>query len=146
MVWQQNYGATAPAREEIEGLSGRVVVEFGTLLDQMDKKNYQGAALGWSGRPDPDQNIYDFFVTDGAQNDSAFANPKVDALLLDARKLSDPAKRKADYDQAMQILHDEVPYVFLYHPNNLFGMSSKVSGYTYVPDGIIRTIAMDKQQ
>ena len=120
-------------------------VEFGTLLDQMDKKNYQAAALGWSGRPDPDQNIYDFFVTDGAQNDSNFANPKVDDLLKNARTLSDPAKRKADYDQAMQILHDEVPYVFLYHPNNVFGMTNKITGYAYVPDGIIRTVAMAKQ-
>jgi peptide/nickel transport system substrate-binding protein len=121
-------------------------VEFGTLLDQMDKGNFQAAALGWSGRPDPDQNIYDFFVTKGAQNDSGFSNPKVDELLQAARTENDPAKRKADYDQAMQILHDEVPFAFLYHQNNVFGMSSKISGYTYVPDGIIRTVAMDKKQ
>jgi peptide/nickel transport system substrate-binding protein len=121
-------------------------VEFGTLLDQMDNKNYQAAALGWSGRPDPDQNIYDFFVTDGAQNDSAFANPKVDELLKDARTQNDAAKRKADYDQAMQLLHDEVPYVFLYHANNVFGMTNKISGFTYVPDGIIRTVNLDKKQ
>ncbi len=121
-------------------------VEFGTLLDQMDKGNFQAAALGWSGRPDPDQNIYDFFVTKGAQNDSGFSNPKVDELLQAARTENDAAKRKADYDQALQILHDEVPFTFLYHQNNVFGMSSKISGYTYVPDGIIRTVAMDKKQ
>jgi peptide/nickel transport system substrate-binding protein len=120
-------------------------VEFGTLLEQMDNDNYQAAFLGWSGRPDPDQNIYDFFVTDGAQNDSNFSNPQVDELLGAARKESDPAKRKASYDQVMQILHDEVPYVFLYHTNVVLGMSSKISGYTFVPDGIIRTIAFDKQ-
>src|SRR5207244_5947384 len=56
-------------------------VEFGTLLDQLQKGNYQAAALGWSGRPDPDQNIYDFFVTGGAQNDSGLSNPKEDELL-----------------------------------------------------------------
>jgi peptide/nickel transport system substrate-binding protein len=120
-------------------------VEFGTLLDQLMKGNYQAAALGWSGRPDPDQNIYDFFVTGGAQNDAGFSNPKVDDLLKTARKEGDPAKRKAAYDEVMKILHDEEPYIFLYHQNNLFGMSSKVSGFTYVPDGIIRTIALDKK-
>jgi len=120
-------------------------VEFGTLLDQMDKGNYQAAALGWSGRPDPDQNIYDFFTTKGAQNDAGYSNPKVDELLQDARKAGDDAKRKADYDQALQILHDEVPYIFLYHQNNVFGASAKLSGFTYVPDGIIRAIAMDKK-
>jgi peptide/nickel transport system substrate-binding protein len=121
-------------------------VEFGTLLDQMDKGNYQAAALGWSGRPDPDQNIYDFFVTDGAQNDSAFSDPQVDQLLKAARQESDPAKRKASYDQVMQTLHDQVPFVFLYHANVVLGMSSKLTGYTFVPDGIIRTVAFDKQQ
>ena len=121
-------------------------VEFGTLLDQMDKGNFQAAALGWSGRPDPDQNIYDFFVTDGAQNDSGYSNPKVDELLKAARQENDVAKRKADYDQVMQILNDDVPYVFLYHQNNVFGMSSKLSGFTYVPDGIIRTVALEKKQ
>ena len=30
MVWQQSYAAAAPAREEIDGSSGPVVVEFGT--------------------------------------------------------------------------------------------------------------------
>jgi len=121
-------------------------VEFGTLLDQLMKGNYQAAALGWSGRPDPDQNIYDFFVTGGAQNDAGFSNPKVDELLKTARKEGDPAKRKAAYDEVMQILHDEEPYIFLYHQNNLFGMSAKISGFTYVPDGIIRTIGLDKKQ
>ncbi|MFL5804402.1 MAG: ABC transporter substrate-binding protein [Roseiflexaceae bacterium] len=121
-------------------------VEFGTLLDQMTKGNYQAAFLGWSGRPDPDQNIYDFFVTGGAQNNSAFSNPQVDEQLKAARQESDPAKRKASYDQVMQTLHDQVPYVFLYHANVVLGMSSKISGYTFVPDGIIRTVAFDKQQ
>jgi peptide/nickel transport system substrate-binding protein len=120
-------------------------VECGALLDQLQKGNYQAAALGWSGRPDPDQNIYDFFVTGGAQNDSGFANPQVDELLQDARKQGDAAKRKADYDQVMQILHDETPYVFLYHQNVVLGMSSKVSGYTFVPDGLIRAIALEKK-
>ena len=49
------------------------------------------------------------------------------------------------YDQVMQILHDENPYVFLYHQNVVLGMSSKVAGYTFVPDGIIRAITLEKK-
>ena len=52
---------------------------------------------------------------------------------------------KAAYDQVMQILHDEVPYVYLYHTNNVFAMRANVSGFTYVPDGIIRAANMSKQ-
>ena len=56
-------------------------------------------------------------MTKGAQNNSGFSNPKVDELLQAARTENDSAKRKADYDQALQILHDEVPFAFLYHQN-----------------------------
>jgi peptide/nickel transport system substrate-binding protein len=119
-------------------------LEFGTLLEQSDKGDYQASALGWSGRPDPDQNIYDFMVSDGSNNDSQFSNPTVDEQLNLARTESDEAKRKAAYDQVMQILHDEVPYVYLYHTNNVFAMRSTVSGFTYVPDGIIRAANMSK--
>ncbi len=45
----------------------------------------------------------------------------------------------------MQIIHDDAPYVFIFHPNNLLGMRANVTGFTYVPDGIIRTVNMSKQ-
>jgi peptide/nickel transport system substrate-binding protein len=37
-------------------------VEFGALLNNEVSGNFQALALGWSGRPDPDQNFYDFVV------------------------------------------------------------------------------------
>jgi peptide/nickel transport system substrate-binding protein len=120
-------------------------VEFGTLLEQSQSGNYQAVQLGWSGRPDPDQNIYDFIVTGGKNNDSRYSNPQVDDLLRKARAESDQGKRKELYDQVMQALHDDVPYVYLYHQNNLFGMTNNITGFTYVPDGIIRTAPLNKQ-
>lgn len=121
-------------------------VEFGTLLEQGEKGQFQALQLGWSGRPDPDLNIYDFIVTGGANNDARYSNPTVDEQLNLARKESDEAKRKAAYDKVMQVLHEEVPYVYIYHQNNVFGMTSKITGFQYVPDGIIRTVGMNKQQ
>jgi peptide/nickel transport system substrate-binding protein len=120
-------------------------VEFGTLLEQSDTGNFQAIQLGWSGRPDPDQNIYDFLFTGAANNNSQFSNPTVDELLQQARVESDEAKRKQLYDQVMEIEHEEVPYVYLYHQNNVFGMRSNITGFTYVPDGIIRTRTLSKQ-
>ena len=80
--------------------------------------------------------------TGGANNSSQFSNPTVDAQLKVARAESDEAKRKAAYDQVMQVLNDEVPYVYLYHSNNVFAMSAQITGYTYVADGIIRAANM----
>ncbi len=120
-------------------------LEFGTLLDKGEKGEFQALALGWSGRVDPDQNIYDFIVTGGRNNDAKYSNKKVDELLNQARQESDHAKRKALYDQVMAVLHEEVPYVYIYHPNNVFGLSSSVTGFVYVPDGIIRTVRLGKK-
>ncbi len=42
---------------------------FATLLDDSASHNYQAALLGWSGRPDPDGNMYAWFHTGGGFND-----------------------------------------------------------------------------
>lgn len=120
-------------------------VEYGTLLEQSEKGNMEASALGWSGRPDPDQNIYDFYVTDGSQNDSRISNANIDKLLKSARTESEESKRKALYDQIMNALHEEAPYVYFYHEHNVFGVSKSVDGYKYVPDGLIRPVNMSKK-
>jgi peptide/nickel transport system substrate-binding protein len=119
--------------------------DFATLLCDGGKHNFQAMDLGWSGRPDPDQNIYDFFVTGSKNNYEAYSNPKVDSLLAKARKTLKAKKRKPLYDQVMDILHKDVPYVFTYHGNNVFAYSSKLTGFKYVPDGIIRAYTITKK-
>lgn len=120
-------------------------VEFGTMLDNGAKHKFQALQLGWSGRPDPDQSFFDFVVTDQPNNYAAVSNPELDKLAKQARIELDPAKRKALYDQAMEIVHDESEYVYIYHDFNRFGVSKKVTGFEYVPDGIIHTQKLDKK-
>jgi peptide/nickel transport system substrate-binding protein len=120
------------------------MIEFGTLLDQAIKGDFQAAALGWSGRPDPDQNIYDDVFTGASLNYSRYSNPEVDKLVSDARRELDPEKRKAIYDEVMDILTDELPYIFTYHENNVICHSNNVHGFSYVSDGLIRTVGMWK--
>jgi peptide/nickel transport system substrate-binding protein len=119
-------------------------VDFGTLIDQAIKGNHESVFINWSGRLDPDLNIYDFAVTGGSGNRSQFSNPEVDKLLNAARTEGDQAKRKAFYDNVMKIVHDDIYYVFMYHTNNVFGISKGAQGFNYVPDGIIRTAEISK--
>jgi peptide/nickel transport system substrate-binding protein len=48
----------------------------------------------------------------------------------------------------MEILHEDVPYVYLYHSNTTtdFAMQSNVQGFTAYPDGILRLANVSKQQ
>lgn len=120
-------------------------IEFGTLLDQAKKANFEAVALGWSGRPDPDQNIYDDVVTSASLNYAGYSNPQVDKLMKDARIELDPAKRTAIYNDAMKIVNDELPYIYFYFENNVLGLTNKVKNFEYVSDGLIRTAKMSKE-
>jgi peptide/nickel transport system substrate-binding protein len=120
-------------------------VEFGTMIEQAETGNMQAVALGWSGRPDPDLNIYDFLASTGSQNYSHYSNPQVDRLLSDARREMDQSKRKAIYDRIMKIVHEDVPYVYLYNEHDVFGLSKNVQGFQYIPDGLIRTAELSKK-
>lgn len=119
-------------------------LEFGTLLDQTTKGNFETSALGWSGRPDPDQNIYDDVITKGSMNYGGYSNPQIDQLMKAARTEQDPVKRKTIYDQAMTILSVDLPYIYFYHENNVFGLSNHVKGFVPISDGLIRTVSMYK--
>ena len=109
-----------------------------TMLQNGRKGDFEAYFTFWSGRPDPDGNIFTFVTCNGAQNDSKYCNQEVDALLLKARHVADPAERKKLYDQATEILLRDMPRIHLWHRRVFTGLSGKVQGFTPYPDGIIR--------
>jgi peptide/nickel transport system substrate-binding protein len=116
------------------------IVEFGTLLDQTDHLQHQAALLGWSGRPDPDFDIYPFVTQSGigSFNEAGYTNPRLQTLLDAARLLNDMTQRRRAYRDATQILAEDMPYVWLYFPKEYKLVSNKLHGYVHVPDGMMR--------
>jgi peptide/nickel transport system substrate-binding protein len=112
--------------------------EFVASLNKADAGNYDTFAIGWSGRVDPDGNIYGFVATDGTLNESGFSNNRLDYVLRGARKSVTDKARTTLYSVAMQIIHDERPLLYLYHPVNYYGVSNKVTGVAVYGDGMIR--------
>lgn len=112
--------------------------EYAAMLADSAKGNFQVDMRGWSGRVDPDGNIYSFVTCKGTLNDSKYCNPKVDELLKKARTVSDQAKRKAIYDEAQTILQDELPSMYIYYQPWPFVVHKKVQGFDPYPDGMIR--------
>ena len=113
-------------------------MEFASLLSDQTAGNYQGSQVGWSGRVDPDGNIHQFMTCEGGINDSKFCDEKVDALLDEARTGDDIEARKASYDAAREILAEERPIIYLYHPTWIWALRDEVSGFVPYPDGMIR--------
>ena len=113
-------------------------VEFGTLLDRADKQDYDALMLGWSGRPDPDGNIYDFFVTGGSNNQAGYSNKTVDSLLGKARAQSVMSARATTYNVALSTIISDTPYTWVYFQRNLVASVNGMTGLKPIPDGILR--------
>ncbi|SDU31935.1 ABC transporter substrate-binding protein [Stappia sp. ES.058] len=113
-------------------------MEFASLLADQSAGNYQGSQVGWSGRVDPDGNIHQFMTCKGGINDSKYCNPEVDRLLNAARTSNDLAERKKSYDAARDILANDMPIIYLYHPTWIWALDGKIEGFTPYPDGMIR--------
>ncbi|TCC32808.1 ABC transporter substrate-binding protein [Kribbella speibonae] len=114
-------------------------VEYAALLDQQDRGDFELLQLGWSGRVDPDANIYNFVGTTGSQNVSGYSNPALDKLLTDARQSTDQAQRVKLYGEVTTLLQQDDPIIYMYRQRNLTGVSKKLLGIQVYPDGVIRT-------
>ncbi|SDE02161.1 peptide/nickel transport system substrate-binding protein [Paracoccus isoporae] len=112
--------------------------EFATMLSDQAAGDFQASQVGWSGRIDPDGNIYGFVTTGGGFNDGKYANEEVDRILAEARTVSDLEERKELYHQANQILMEDLPLFYLYNDAWLYGVSNDVEGFSPSPDGMIR--------
>jgi peptide/nickel transport system substrate-binding protein len=109
-----------------------------TMLEAGKRGDFEAYFTFWSGRPDPDGNIFTHYACKGAQNDSHYCNAEFDALVTKARQVADPAQRKQLYDKATELLLRDVPALHLWHRRVFTGLNARVDGFTPHPDGIIR--------
>jgi peptide/nickel transport system substrate-binding protein len=123
------------------GITAKIkLVDAATQLSDGNSKNFDMISYQWSGRPDPDGNIYQFFkTTPGTSlNWSGISNPQLDALLDRTREVSDQAERKKLFSEVTKILQDELPMVYIVHPVEPKAFNPKVQGYEPIPDGMMR--------
>ena len=112
------------------------VLEWSTFLkDFIDKHKFDACILGWSLSPDPDQHgiWHSSQRGEGRYNFVSYSNPEVDRLLEAGRREFDPEKRKRLYRRTHRLIHDDIPYVFLYYPDQLPVVSDRVEGVKLAP-------------
>ena len=112
--------------------------EWGTFYEDIGKGNFQLFSLRWIGVNDPDF-YYELFhssrMPPRGRNRGRFRNRQVDRLLEAGRLEGDSAKRREIYRQLNRILHEELPYISLWHNNNVAIVSKKFSGFRLHPTG-----------
>jgi peptide/nickel transport system substrate-binding protein len=116
------------------------VVDQGTIIDAISHLKEEAALIEWSGRPDPDFDIYPFTTQSGigSFNYTGYNNQRVQTLLDAARYLGAMSQRRRAYGEVTKLLADDVPYVWLYFPKEYKLISTRVHGFVQVPDGMMR--------
>ena len=119
------------------------VVEFATGLSEAEAGRYQAFMLAWSGRPDPDGNIYSFAATGGPLNYGHFSSEETDAALDDARTATTFEDRKEAYQRFADIWLNEGSVLYLYHRAMMIAHTDRLKGYEQMPDGLIRVVGIE---
>jgi peptide/nickel transport system substrate-binding protein len=113
--------------------------EFATSLNLADKGQFDAYVLAWSGRADPDGNLFNFDGCKQPLNYAGYCDPKTDQLLKESRSAADPAQRLKLFERiAAEVVGRERPIIYLFHRHWLWAHTAKLSGFRVVPDGMIR--------
>ena len=120
--------------------------EFATSLDLADKGQFDAYVLAWSGRADPDGNIFSFDACKQPLNYAGYCKPEVDALLNRSRTTLEPGERRKLYGEIAATVLADRPIVYLYHRRWLWAYTNRLDGLAVVPDGLVRVTGLRFRQ
>lgn len=106
-----------------------------SLITVLRAREFDASWAPWSGRPDPDGNVYNYFTLDGPNNFAGYENDEVDRLLREARTVLDQEARAQLYQEAQRLIAEDAPLIFFHHDAILQAASTNVVGYRQYADG-----------
>ncbi|MCX7176295.1 MAG: ABC transporter substrate-binding protein [Proteobacteria bacterium] len=112
--------------------------EFATSLNLADKGQFDAYVLAWSGRADPDGNLFSFYGCKQPLNYHGMCKPQWDELLDRSRSTLDHATRLKLFEQLAAEIAKERPIIYLFHRHWLWAYNKKLSGMRAIPDGLVR--------
>lgn len=115
--------------------------EFGTFFSDIKSGNFQIYTMQWTEPIEPDflywlfhsKSIPDEKGNTNGANRGRYRNSEVDWLLEKGREEMDPAKRRIIYSRIQKIIADDLPYISLWHEDNIAIINSKYTNYKISP-------------
>jgi peptide/nickel transport system substrate-binding protein len=109
------------------------VLEWSALLKVInapkDPKDFDAVIIGWALGLDPDAySIWHSSQYPKGFNFIKYKNPEVDRLLEEGRTTVEKSERKKIYAKLWKIIAEDQPYVFLWYPKAVEGVSDKIGG------------------
>lgn len=126
--------------------------EWGTFFADIKSRNFAMTTLQWPSVLDPSlyawvfhsKNIPSAENRSAGANRGAYRNPKIDQLLDAGNAEIDAEKRKIIYNQVQEILAEDLPYISLWHEDNIAIMKKGSSGYYVTPNARFEALKVTK--
>ncbi|MCL2839795.1 MAG: ABC transporter substrate-binding protein [Defluviitaleaceae bacterium] len=115
--------------------------EWPQILDETERADgeHEMFIMAWGTvTGDPDYGLFPLFHSSnhgGAGNRTFFSNDEIDRLLDAGRLETDPAARLPIYAEAMEVIRDQSPWVFLWEGEELHAVSNDMNGLILNPAG-----------
>jgi peptide/nickel transport system substrate-binding protein len=119
-------------------------LEWGTFYSDVKAGNFHTYTLKWVGLFDPDIFFYLFHsssIPPAGANRGRFRDAEVDRWIEESRLELDPRRRREFYGRIERALADALPYVFLWHEDDIAAMSARLEGFVLEPGGGLRGVA-----
>jgi oligopeptide transport system substrate-binding protein len=112
--------------------------DFASYLDDRDAEKIPGAfRAGWQGDYPGLYNFLGALYTPGAEsNDSGYSSEEFDALVADGISEADPDKASALFNQAQEVLLQDLPVIPLWYQNAVGGWSENVDNVEFGWDSV----------
>lgn len=104
-MWKKNLGVEVKLQNQ----------EWKTMLDTMHTHNFDAVRYSWIADYDDAATFLNNFRTGDSENTTQYSNPAYDEALHNAAKAADAATRGKFYQQAEDMLGQDVPAVPVYH-------------------------------
>ena len=116
--------------------------EWGTFFSDIKSRNFAMTTLQWPSVLEPSlyrwifhsENIPSPENRSAGANRGAYRNARIDELLEQGNLESDREKRRQIYAEVQAILAEELPYISLWHEDNIAILKRGVEGYWITPN------------
>jgi oligopeptide transport system substrate-binding protein len=119
-MWKKNLGVEAKLQNQ----------EWKTMLDTMHTGNFDAVRYAWIADYDDASTFLNNFRTGDSENTTKYSNPAYDEALHNAAKAKDTAERGKYYQQAEDMLGQDVPAIPVYHYVRTHLVKPWIGGFT----------------
>jgi peptide/nickel transport system substrate-binding protein len=112
-------------------------IDSSSLITVLRQRDFDLCFSPWSGRSDPDGNMFGWFTRGGSFNFSGYENDEVTDLLRRGRRARSESERSAIYRSAQMKIAADLPMLFLTFPDTIQA-SRRELDWIQNPDGAFR--------